>query len=85
MSYHFEHKNDKLSSGGEPMDQIKIGKFISELRKEKGMTQEQLSFEIDADNSYIANIENAHRDIPLSRVYKIAKALNISLSELFKF
>ena len=70
------------------MDKVfhrKFGQRVRFLRKERGMTQEQLSFEIDADNSYIANIENAHRDIPLSRVYKIAKALNISLSELFKF
>lgn len=70
------------------MDKVfhrKFGQRVRFLRKERGMTQEQLSFEIDADISYIANIENAHRDIPLSRVYKIAKALNISLSELFKF
>ncbi len=70
------------------MDKVfhrKFGQRVRFLRKERGMTQEQLSFEIDADNSYIANIENAHRDIPLSRLYKIAKALNISLSELFKF
>lgn len=70
------------------MDKVfhrKFGQRVRFLRKERGMTQEQLNFEIDADNSYIANIENAHRDIPLSRVYKIAKALNISLSELFKF
>ena len=70
------------------MDKVfhrKFGQRVRFLRKERGMTQEQLSFEIDADNSYIANIENAHRDIPLSRVYKIAKDLNISLSELFKF
>ena len=55
------------------------------LRKERGMTQEQLSFEIEADNSYIANIENAHRDIPLSRIRLIAKALNIEPYELLKF
>lgn len=70
------------------MDKIfhkKFGKRIRLLRKERGMTQEQLSFEIDADNSYIANIENAHRDIPLSRIKKIAKALNISLKDLFDF
>ena len=70
------------------MDKVfhrKFGQRVRFLRKERGMTQEQLSFEIDADNSYIANIENAHREIPLSRLYKIAKALNISLSELFKF
>lgn len=70
------------------MDKVfhkKFGQRVRYLRKEKGLTQEQLSFEIDADNSYIANIENAHRDIPLSRVHKIAKALGISLKELFDF
>lgn len=70
------------------MDKVfhrKFGQRVRFLRKERGMTQEQLSFEIDADNSYIANIENAHRDIPLSMVYKIANALGVSLSELFRF
>ena len=27
---------------GQPMDQEKIGRFIAQLRKERGMTQEQL-------------------------------------------
>lgn len=63
----------------------KFGQRIRQLRKERGMTQEQLSFEIEADNSYIANIENAHRDIPLSRIYKISKVLNIPLKDLFDF
>lgn len=63
----------------------KFGQRVRFPRKEKGLTQEELSFEIDADNSYIANIENAHRDIPLSRVNKIAKALGISLKDLFDY
>ena len=63
----------------------KFGQRVRYLRKEKGLTQEQLSFEIDADNSYIANIENAHRDIPLSRVNKIANALGVTLKELFDY
>ena len=70
------------------MDKVfhrKFGQRVRFMRKQKGMTQEQLSFEIDADNSYIANIENAHRDIPLSRVNKIAKTLGISLKELFDY
>ena len=63
----------------------KFGQRVRFLRKEKGLTQKELSFEIDADNSYIAKIENAHRDIPLSRVNKIAKALGISLKDLFDY
>lgn len=63
----------------------KFGQRVRELRRERGMTQEQLSFEIGADNSYIANIENAHRDIPLSRIRMIAKALNVAPYELLRF
>ena len=63
----------------------KFGQRLRSLRKERGMTQEQLSFEVEADNSYIANIENAHRDIPLSRIRLIAKALNVEPYELLKF
>ena len=62
-----------------------FGNKLRELRKAKGMTQEQLSLEILADNSYIANIENAHRDIPLSRIRLIAKALDVEPYELLKF
>ena len=58
---------------------------VRELRKAKGLTQDQLSLEILADNSYIANIENAHRDIPLSRIRLIAKALGVEPYELLKF
>lgn len=63
----------------------KFGQRVRELRKKSGLTQEQLSLEIFADNSYIANIENAHRDIPLSRIRLIAKALNVEPYELLKF
>ena len=40
---------------------------------------------IGADNSYMAIIENAHRDIPLSKIQKIASALGVEIAELFKF
>ncbi|MEI8390836.1 MAG: helix-turn-helix transcriptional regulator [bacterium] len=53
----------------------KFGQKIKNLRLEKGLTQEQLSLEIGAANSYIGIIENAQRDIPLSKIQKIAKVL----------
>lgn len=62
----------------------KFGQKVKELRLGKGLTQEDLSLKIGADNSYIGIIENAHRDIPLSKIKKIADALEISLQDLFK-
>jgi len=63
----------------------KFGKRIKELRKEKDLTQEELSLEIGAGNSYISIVENAQRDIPLSKIQKISRALGVSLHEFFEF
>lgn len=63
----------------------KVGAKIRFYRKEKGLTQEQLSLEIGNANSYIAIIENAQRDLPLSQIRKIAKALDINPWQLLKF
>lgn len=63
----------------------KIGDKIKFYRKESGLTQEQLSLEIGHSNSYIAIIENAQRDLPLSQLLKISKVLNIEPWQLLKF
>ena len=78
MSYHFEHKNDKLSSGGEPMDQIKIGKFISELRKEKGMTQEQLAVKLGVTQKSVSRWETGKNMPDLSLLQLLSAELGIS-------
>lgn len=63
----------------------KVGNQIRFYRKEKGLTQEQLSLEIGNANSYIAIVENAQRDLPLSQIHKIAKVLEIEPWQLLKF
>ena len=42
------------------MNQIKIGKFIAALRKEKGMTQEQLGEKLGVTNKTISRWENGN-------------------------
>ena len=44
------------------MDQIKIGKFIAALRKDKGLTQEQLGEKLGVTNKTISRWENQSRD-----------------------
>ena len=44
------------------MDLIKIGKFIAELRKENGLTQEQLGDKIGVTNKTISRWETGQID-----------------------
>lgn len=64
---------------------IKFGDKIRELRKEKGLSQEQLSFKADLHRTYIGMIERAERNITLVNIEKIANALEVSINDLMKF
>lgn len=63
----------------------KLAKQIIRYRKEIGMTQEDLSRKTGISRSSIAMIETAKRDITISNLSKIAKAMNVTLSELTDF
>jgi len=65
--------------------QKKFGKKVKELRKKKGLTQEDLAEKINVDRSYMGFIERGERNPTLDKIEKISKALNITLSELFHF
>lgn len=62
----------------------KLGSRIRELRKAKGLSQEKFSFQCNLDRTYIASIELGKRNISVINIEKIAKALGITISELFK-
>lgn len=62
----------------------KVGKKVRQLRKSKGMTQEDLAFESKTDYSYINEIEAGKRNPSVSRLHAIAKALGVSVKELFE-
>ena len=62
---------------------IKFGKRVRQLRKEKNLSQEDLSFKADLHRTYIGMIERAEKNITLVNIEKIAKALNVDIKELF--
>jgi transcriptional regulator with XRE-family HTH domain len=62
----------------------RLGRRIKTLRKELGLTQEDLSFEVGVNRSYMGFIERGERNPSLAMLKKIAKALKISLSVLFQ-
>ena len=63
---------------------VKFGRNVREIRKLKGLSQEQLSFKADLHRTYIGMIERAEKNITLSNIEKIAAALEIEIIELLK-
>ena len=57
------------------MDLAKIGKFLQELRKEKGLTQKDLGKLCGLPQSSIARIENGTYSPSISTVTKVLSAL----------
>jgi transcriptional regulator with XRE-family HTH domain len=63
---------------------IKLGQNLRKFRLKKNLSQDNLAKILDVDRAYISNIENGRMNPTLSTLEKIAKALEISSSELLK-
>jgi transcriptional regulator with XRE-family HTH domain len=61
---------------------IKFGNKVREERLKLGISQEVLADKAGVHRTYIGMIERAEKNITLLNIEKIAKALNISISEL---
>jgi DNA-binding XRE family transcriptional regulator len=55
----------------EGFESFKLGVMLQELRKESGMTQEQLAEKCGTTKTYISRIENDASDIRLSTLMRI--------------
>ena len=67
------------------MDQVKIGKFIATLRKEKGLTQQELAEKLGVSRQTISKWETAETVPDIYEAKKLAKLYNLSLDELIEF
>lgn len=64
------------------MDQIKVGKFIAELRKEKNLTQEELAELLGVSSKSVSRWENG-KNLPDAALYQpLCQALGVNLTEL---
>lgn len=64
------------------MNQENIGAFIREMRKEQGMTQEQLAEKLDVSQKSISRWENGKTMPDLSLYEPLCEALGVQVSEL---
>ena len=61
-----------------------VSKNIKKIRKEKGLTQEQLAEKMSYSTQFISNIESKnHQTFSLGTLWRLALVLDIDIRELF--
>jgi len=63
---------------------IRFGKAVRYRRNELEISQEELAERADLHRTYISDLERGRRNISLENIEKLAKALNLSISELIQ-
>lgn len=61
-----------------------LGQVLRALRKERDLSQEQLSLHTGIHRNYIGGIERGERSPSVEAVAALAEALEIPLADLFK-
>jgi transcriptional regulator with XRE-family HTH domain len=61
-----------------------LGRAVEELRLEAGLTQEQLADRFESDFPSVGGIERGTSNPTFSSLLRVARALEVDLSELFK-
>jgi transcriptional regulator with XRE-family HTH domain len=63
---------------------VRFGRAVRRRRHKLGVSQEAFADMCQLDRTYIGGIERGERNVALVNIEKIAKALRISLLELFR-
>jgi len=61
----------------------KFGNRVKKIRQDRGLSQEALAYNADLDRTYIPSIEKGNRNVSITVIEKIAKALKVKISKLF--
>ena len=64
--------------------QVSFGRVLRNLRKARGLTQEQLAFAAGIERNYVSLIERGQNQPALKVLFKVAEALECSPSELIR-
>jgi transcriptional regulator with XRE-family HTH domain len=59
-----------------------LGEKIRKVRKEFGISQEELGFRAGLHRTYIGSIERGEQSVSIDNIHKIAKALKVSAKDL---
>ena len=73
-----------FNQGGDVMNTAKTGSFISQLRKEKGLTQKQLADAIGVTDKAVSRWETAKNYPDIELLEQIAHFFDVTVSELLE-
>jgi len=69
---------------GQKQTKEKLGKRVQKLRKNMGLSQEELAERIKISRTHMGHIEQGRKSPSLKVMTKLSKALKVKISELFK-
>lgn len=64
---------------------LAFGRAVRQVRKTRGFSQEAFADLCGIDRSYMGCVERGESNLALVNIEKIVRALNMPLSEFFKF
>ncbi|WP_395541035.1 helix-turn-helix domain-containing protein [Neotabrizicola sp. sgz301269] len=62
----------------------RVSKNVQRIRREKNLSQEELAHRADIHQTYLSGVENGKRNPSILVVERIANALGVDISEIFK-
>jgi transcriptional regulator with XRE-family HTH domain len=62
----------------------RFGGRLRQLRKARGLSQEEVALRSDLDRSYLGKIERGESNVSLVNIHRIAGALGVEAGELFR-
>lgn len=64
--------------------QTRVSRNIQRIRREKDLSQEEVAYRADIHQTYLSGVETGKRNPSILVVERIAKALGVDVSEIFK-
>jgi len=61
---------------------VEFGRRVRDLRKQRGLSQEDLALESGLDRTFVSHVERGARNASILSVLKLAKALRVKPSRL---
>lgn len=61
-----------------------FGQILRKVRRERGLSQEELGFEANYHRTYISQLERGQKNPSLKAVFRLAQALGVKPSEMIR-